>query len=59
MEFYCKKSKSLKIEEDSIKGKNIDEIYEEYVKRRQNKAKKEEVTLFNQRYFKRNIIKKK
>ena len=58
MEFYCKKSKSLKNEEDSIKGKNIDEIYEEYVKRRQNKTKKEEVTLFNQRYFKRNIIKK-
>ena len=59
MEFYCKKSKSLKNEEDNIKGKNIDEIYEEYVKRRQNKPKKEEVTLFNQRYFKKNIIKKK
>ena len=58
-EFFCKKSKSLKNEEDSIKGKNIDEVYEEYLKRRQGKVRKEEVTLFNQRYFKKNVNKKK
>lgn len=57
--FYSKKSKSLMNEEDCIKGKSIDEVYEEYLKRRYNKKRKEEVILFNQRNLIRNAINKK
>lgn len=56
--FYAKKSKSLKNEDDSIKGKSIDEVYEEYIKK-QNKKRKEDAILFNNRYPRRNVFHKK